>query len=321
MSIKIPVLLIAFNRFSYTQKVIESLRDYEPTKLYLAMDAPKNKFDEESQNKIIRFVRENLKESDVIEIRGKVNLGTGKFIPDAISKFFEFENFGVILEDDCVPSQSFFDYCLQMKDIRKLNPRVMAVCGTNLLSEGECGDSYFFGPFFVPWGWATWKSEWKKFDQRTVSPMEIKSINFSSWYKSRKLGNFMRDYIVISTGRNSEVWTGFWLYSIIRSGGVIAIPVTNLVTNIGFQGVGNNSNRTLQKLFTRMSFELNAPDFQELKILDIGQLEKLYYQLLKSANRGNSSMMARYLTITSRRVINFKLIIVKKVLGNRNRPI
>lgn len=283
MTEKLPALLIAFNRFEYTEKVISVLFKYQPSKLYLAMDAPKNEDDRVIQNRIIELASKSFSDSKLHLIRAESNRGTGLFIPDAITEFFEIEEFGVILEDDCVPTLTFFDYCQQLNSRRENIPQVMAICGSNLFTDGEQGDAYYLGPFFVPWGWATWRDKWKSFDRRVGNLDQIEKEINRRWYTSDNLRNFMAQYIENATKPETRVWTGFWLCSMIRADGVIATPDTNLVTNIGFQGHGVNASTKLQRIFTRESFEIHEPIFYESNKEDLLALENKYFDILNSA--------------------------------------
>lgn len=290
MTEKLPVLLIAFNRFEYTEEVISMLFKYQPSKLYLAMDGPKCEEDYAVQNRIVKLASDSLGDSRLHLIRGESNTGTGVFIPDAITKFFEFEEFGIILEDDCVPTLTFFEYCQQLNSRRENTRQIMAICGSNLFADGDHGDAYFLGPFFVPWGWATWRDKWKSFVRKEGNLYQIEKEINRKWYKSDKLRKFMAQYIENATKPESRVWTGFWLCSIIRADGVIATPDTNLVTNIGFQGYGVNASTKIQRIFTRASFEIHKPIFHESNKRDVLALENKYFNILNSA----SSKRAKY---------------------------
>ena len=288
MTEKLPVLLIAFNRFEYTEKVISVLFKYQPSKLYLAMDAPQDEDDRAIQNRIIELVSKGFSDSKLLLIRAESNQGTGLFIPDAITKFFEFEEFGIILEDDCVPTLTFFDYCQQLNSRRENTPQIMAICGSNLFTNGEQGDAYCLGTFFVPWGWATWREKWENFDRKEGNLDLIEKEINRRWYTSDKLRNFMAQYIENATKPESRVWTGFWLCSMIRADGVIATPDTNLVTNIGFQGHGVNASTKLQRIFTRESFEIHKPIFHESNRSDLLALENKYFDVLNYASSKRS---------------------------------
>ena len=55
------------------------------------------------------------------------NLGSGIGIIEAINWFFEHEVYGNILEDDCLPKQSFFPFIKVMLEKYQHNERIMLV--------------------------------------------------------------------------------------------------------------------------------------------------------------------------------------------------
>ena len=65
---------------------------------------------------------------------------------------------GIILEDDCLPSQSFFWFCQEMLDHFRNDQAVGAICGfySNEL-EYKPVASYFFSRYLRVWGWAGWR--------------------------------------------------------------------------------------------------------------------------------------------------------------------
>jgi hypothetical protein len=107
----IPILFMVFNRLDTTYKVFEQLRKIAPQKLYIASDGPRN--NRENEKERVEAVREYVLKSidwdcEVKTLFREENLGCGKAVSGAITWFFENEEMGIILEDDCLPSISFF---------------------------------------------------------------------------------------------------------------------------------------------------------------------------------------------------------------------
>ncbi len=64
----------------------------------------------------------------------------------------------IILEDDCVPSLSFFPFCKEMLDRYEHDTRVSMIAGFNTDEVSpDVGSDYFFTSVFSIWGWATWR--------------------------------------------------------------------------------------------------------------------------------------------------------------------
>ena len=100
---KTPILLVIFNRPDLTQAVLKQIKRYEPTKLYIAADGPREGVPGEKE--LCQQTR-NLVTSGVdwdCEIKTlfrEQNLGCGVNVAQSISWFFSHEDMGVILEDD-----------------------------------------------------------------------------------------------------------------------------------------------------------------------------------------------------------------------------
>src|SRR5262245_10932171 len=58
------------------------------------------------------------------------NFGCRIAVSSAIDWFFDHEEEGMILEDDCLPSEDFFRFCDELLPRFRLETRVMAVCGS-----------------------------------------------------------------------------------------------------------------------------------------------------------------------------------------------
>ena len=83
----------------------------------------------------------------------------------AIDWFFENENEGIILEDDCLPADSFFYFCDQMLKRYRQDTRINLITGTNLQNGIIRGEgSYYFSDYSNIWGWASWKRTWTNYD-------------------------------------------------------------------------------------------------------------------------------------------------------------
>src|SRR5882757_4165294 len=124
--LRTAVLLVIFNRPKTTQLVFEAIRKAKPPRLYIAADGP----------------RKNL------------NCGVGP--SSAFTWFFEHEEEGIILEDDCLPSQSFFWYCQELLERFRYDTRVMHIGGNNFLNgwKKDSDYSYYFSRSGHIWGWA-----------------------------------------------------------------------------------------------------------------------------------------------------------------------
>ena len=106
-----PVLLLAFNRPDLTLKVYDVIRLVKPKKLYVSIDGPRlnNQTDLTNIN-IITSIFNNIDWDCEFKLnKFNNNLGCGMAISQGINWFFKEVEYGIILEDDTIPSISFFE--------------------------------------------------------------------------------------------------------------------------------------------------------------------------------------------------------------------
>ena len=113
---KSPILFLVFSRLSSTKLVFSSIKNARPKKLYIAADGPRK--DKIGESKKVADVRDYILSSIDWECSTKTlfrekNLGCKNAISCAIEWFFDNEEEGIILEDDVVPSNTFFYFCDQ----------------------------------------------------------------------------------------------------------------------------------------------------------------------------------------------------------------
>lgn len=225
----VPVLFLVFNRPKKTQQVFSRIAEYRPSKIYIAADGPRDYIETDKHNcKLVREIVSQISwDCEVKYLYREKNLGCSTAIVQAIDWFFSFEESGVILEDDCLPELTFFDYCENLLDYYRDNNRIMHISGTNLGQQFGT-ESYYFSKYGQIWGWATWKRSWLLFEK---SLNKTDRINFAS-KKEKKF--WTKNF-------NDIIWDVQWaVYSIWLNNGISVLPNVNLVTNIGFDTEGTN---------------------------------------------------------------------------------
>src|SRR5690606_4355769 len=151
------------------QRVFEQIAQYRPAKLYLASDGPRANVsgEQEKVDGIRQFLTTNINwKCDVKTLFRPTNLGCKIAVSEAISWFFDQEEYGIILEDDCLPERSFFPFCAAMLTTYRDDTRVMQISGTNFIGRytPDPQYSYFFSKYGGIWGWASWRRAWKHFE-------------------------------------------------------------------------------------------------------------------------------------------------------------
>ena len=129
--LKTPVLFLVFNRPDTTSKVFEKIRQAKPQRLYVASDGPRigNDVDKE---KVIMTRDIATKVDWPCEIKTlfrEKNLGCKKACSTAINWFFEYEEMGIILEDDTLPHLDFFTFCENLLVRYANDEKITAIIG------------------------------------------------------------------------------------------------------------------------------------------------------------------------------------------------
>lgn len=270
MPLSTPVLFIIFNRPEPTQQVFSAIRQAQPTRLYVAADGPRPNRNEVDICEQTRSIIQQVDwDCEVKTLFRSENVGCGLGPKTAIDWLFEQEEEGIILEDDCLPSVSFFRYCTELLEKYRHDTRVMHIGGSNF-QYGYVPDpdySYYFSYFSHEWGWATWRRAWQLYDYQISTYPEIKRKGYLDRYFSTFLEKKYRLSKTDKTlrGNNVNWWDYQWDYAKFVNNGLSIIPNKNLITNIGFgdDATHTKSSRDVRgsNLAKELSFPLKHPPF------------------------------------------------------------
>lgn len=239
-----PVLLITFNRPVYVSKMIEALRKAKITNLYVFKDGPRpnNSEDYQASKEIERIIATIDWDCDVKINYMQNNLGCGYGPYSAISWAFQYVDELIILEDDCIPTIVFFEFCSQMLEKYRDNPKVRHISGRSQYSECPIFKEYdyIFSQYAPTWGWATWKRTWQNFDMqmRNLSDFFRKGGYSYQFSTEQEASFFNKRYY--STLKNISMVFHVWdfqygLHSRI-DGSLAIVPALNLIHYIGVEG-------------------------------------------------------------------------------------
>ncbi len=239
-----PILFIVFNRPDTTEQVFQAIRNIRPAKLYIAADGPRtNKEGEDEKCNETRKITENIDwPCDVFRKYSDKNLGCKMGVSSAISWFFEHEEMGIILEDDCLPHPSFFPFCQELLGKYKDVDEVKMITGDNFFFGKKFGDeSYYFSYFQNIWGWATWRRVWNTNDLDMVDlDSYLASKDFKELYNKDMQRHWEKLFRHVKN-KKIDTWDTQWSYTVLKASGLTIIPNVNLISNIGF---GENATHT-----------------------------------------------------------------------------
>ncbi len=237
-----PILFLIFNRPDTTEKVFQEIKNIKPKQLFIAADGPRSEEEQILCKETRDLVLNNIDwDCEVKTLFRDENLGLRLAVSQAISWFFENVEQGIILEDDTVPSKSFFSFTQAMLERYKDNKNIMCINGENVTSY-KFDASYDFVNLPLPWGWASWRRAWKYYDGE-MSDFENfrKNKSIKSIFKN---GFHQKDWLkYLEMVKNGKInsWNYAWTYSVFKNQGLCIIPSVNLVSNIGYDKRGSHT--------------------------------------------------------------------------------
>jgi hypothetical protein len=237
-----PVLLHFFTRSETTLRVLERIREARPPQLFLSCDGarPGRPGERERVEDVRRQVLARIDWPCEIHTRFlDDNLGAIRAVAGAVGWFFEQVEAGIILEDDCLPDPSFFQFCDELLDKYRDDPRVMSICGNQHLRGRKMGGgaSYWFSTLSSEWGWATWRRSWALYDFEMRRWPEFRPRRRWLYDRcGRDLFIACRVHMMLDRIHAGDIRTWDWqfLFAHLAHDGLCIWPAENLVSNIGF---------------------------------------------------------------------------------------
>jgi hypothetical protein len=239
-----PILLLIYNRSSTTELVFDAIRNAKPPVLYVAANAPNP--EKPGDREKCEMTREIVSKIDwdcqLTTLFRTEHISVGLSVSSAINWFFQHNNEGIILEDDCVPNSDFFEFATLMLNKFRNDKRVISINGSNLGYTDKSGNTLFYSRFMNMWGWATWRdraseidytlAEWKQTsDKQRFLYSRLRKHLFDidlGWYRlwEGKLNRVASD--------PNFTWDWQWIYHQLKHRKVSVVPTSNLISNIGF---------------------------------------------------------------------------------------
>jgi hypothetical protein len=235
----VPISFHIFNRPETTKKVFEEIRKIKPKQLFITADGARESRPRDTEDCIAtRSIINKIDwECEVHTNFSDVNKGSFKSTSEGITWVFKHVDRAIILEDDCVPHESFFEYCRELLEYYEHDTRIGLISGNNFQTQKDkTEDSYFFSRYTLIWGWATWKRTWQQVDFSMKNWPEYNRINglkgsFSNKKEIQYWGGMYQDMF---DKKRKLHWDYLLSLSSFMNNTLTIIPNVNLVSNIGY---------------------------------------------------------------------------------------
>lgn len=257
------VLFLVFNRLDTTKQVFEAICQAKPPRLYVAADGARTSKEGEAEKvQLVRdYITQNIDwDCEVKTLFREKNLGCKYAVSGAITWFFENEEQGIILEDDCLPSQSFFWYCEELLNKYKYDDSIYLVSGDSRGSESfGMQEDYSFCKYPLIWGWASWARVWKTYDPEVSDWPSCRNIlpyDISKYAPTMRFwkGVFDRVY-----KKEIDTWDYQFSYLLLKNKAKCIVPKFNLISNIGFGAEATHTYDVDSASANRTRFDFDFP--------------------------------------------------------------
>lgn len=314
----VPVFLMIFVRPDELRLSFEAIKKARPSKLFIVSDGPRTSHpNDKNLNDICKQIVSDIDwECQVFHKYSEVNQGMFVTAYEGFKWAFEKVDRFVFLEDDVVPSQSFFKFCEILLEKYKDDLRIHTICGMNHSeTHDEVTADYFFSKVGSIWGFAIWKRTFETFEYDLAFNEDayFKKLLINSYPKSFQKGikeaieskrklflekNIMGDFELVNGA------------SFFLQNGLMIIPTKNLISCHGIsENASHNVNnpkktpKSIRRLFNMKTYDIEFPLKHPKYIIADPFYEKQVYKIM-----GNSS----FIRFTRR----FESIIRQFVYGN-----
>lgn len=268
--IDVAVLMLFFTRSDTLQLVFNEVRKARPARLFLYQDGPRDDGDLVGIESCRRVVSDDEIDWECDVRRQYLDHNQGCDPSGFLSHrwAFSMSDKVIVLEDDVVPSQSFFVFCKEMLDRYEYDDRITMISGFNADEvTTDVAEDYFFTSFQSIWGWASWRRvacRWESdyaFMHDDQALRQLKAV-------ARKRGLRKKMMKIFSDHSESGVpyFETIYCADMILNNGLTIMPARNLVNNVGltadsthFSSALETMPRGLRRIFTMPRHELEFP--------------------------------------------------------------
>lgn len=284
-----PVLFMIFNRLETTKAVFEAIARAKPKRLYISGDLEREgKVHSDGISECVKvrecreFVLNNISWDCEVKVRFlDTHLGCKDSLSSAIMWFFENETQGIILEDDDVPNEGFWQFCDELLERYKDDEKISMISGwsaTDFFPNGAkegIKESYFFSRYNHIWGFASWARAWKKYRLDNES-WESDFAKFS--FDSRQEREYWHKVFKSYYAGEIDTWDYPMSFCNWQQDMLAIYPKDNMIVNIGLNRA-DAAHTTGESKFENMpTYETHFPLIHPPKVERNIELDKANFK-------------------------------------------
>ncbi len=258
--IDIAVLILFFNRPDALSAVFEEVRKARPSRLFLYQDGPRGEHDMPGIEACRKVVEDIDWECDVRRLYQEKNFGCDPSEYLSQKWAFSMADKCIVLEDDDIPSQSFFPFCKEMLDRYEHDTRISMITGTNYDEvTPDIPYDYFFATTFSISGWASWRRVIDQWDEHYTFLDDAYNLQqLEELIKERKYQKDFVEFCRYHRKSGKAYYETIFHAALFFNSAMSIVPRVNMINNLGACGEGvhlSGTNATMPRAYRRI-FEM-----------------------------------------------------------------
>lgn len=266
--VDVPVRINVWIRPNSQRKQFEVIKKARPSILFLVSDGPRNERERNLINESRLIVEDIDWNCKVYKIYNEQNIGLYEMARKGRDFIYEHVDRVIYLEDDHIPSVSFFKFCAELLEKYKDDKRIAGIGGMNYLGNYKDPKSdYFFTSFRSIWGTASWK--------RTVYADDVDLSLLNNSYEKKI---FKKSCVVnqkkyfaknLLSGKMSKTYLANGEFKSqfkqLTEHQLFIVPTMNMISNVGaVEDSANADNiknlpRGIRRVFNMKTYECEFP--------------------------------------------------------------
>jgi hypothetical protein len=238
------LLVVAYLRPESLKLILETAYESGIRNFFVSIDFPRNSSSEnlELSSKVSRVVTDFKLGSQAkvtTAVRDK-NVGCTPAVLSSCDWAFSKTDNLIILEDDCIPTSDFFDFCRTSLPAIKKDPKTWLAGGTQIAPSNMIDEPWLLSKYPLTWGWCTTSDKWTLIRNSLSTPGgKLTRIN------SPELSLHERRYWNAGAKRAfsgiSDAWDTPLVQQMLLNKALAILPKRPLISNVGNDQVATHT--------------------------------------------------------------------------------
>lgn len=265
-----PIVILSYNRPDLLRKLIETIDNNTSSPIIVSQDGPRTDSDVKKIKQCIEVLETMKMESEIEIVEYKENQGIEKSVTNIVSYAVQKYDRAIILEDDCIPSNSLIPYLENALNHFENDLSIGHISGYNAIPINK-----FNGPvkeirksiYPFSWGWATWRRSWENYDsllefwntkegEAKFDEMGFNILEKFIWKRNFQLAN---EGVIDS-------WATRWVSSLWKNNQFSIASNYNLIR---YEGKRNGTHSLLPQFYRELAVKEHNFTFDEYPDIDM----------------------------------------------------